>query len=377
MIDNISLLKEGARSREYLAEKAGKRFVLKAPLTGSPEDLESLRREWEMSIGLSHPGLACCYTWEDESPVGPCIVQELVDGRPLSEYLGEGHSLDERKRVFEQLLSVLTYLHRKGIVYNGISPSNILISKADDAVKLVGLDNADDDSHVAVKSLDSVRGYASPELMSGKLTDARSDIWSVGALMKDLFQGRYGSIARRCMQSRPSSRYASVEALEKSWKNHGRPLRILFCVLFICALGVLIWSYINNWQRLQSLSRNSSAWETQLHEARHELDSLKRLESEKETALTQAKDEVDNWYATAIPEFREKLSAAVSSEEVYTVWAELLNKSNAIDAEIPSKAPESVRLAVREYTIQRHNDIFPTLQEELNAKLQTFQTEPY
>ena len=58
---------------------------------------------------------------------------------------------------------------------------------------------------------------------------------------------------------------------------------------------------------------------------------------------------------------------------MYTAWAELLNKANANDADIPSKAPESVRPAVRDYTIQRHNDIFPTLQEELNAKLQTLE----
>ena len=229
------MLKEGAHSRVYLTEKKGKRLILKAPL--SEEDLELLKREWEMSVGLSHPGLANVYMWEDASPVGPCIVEEYVEGRTLAEYLGEGHSLDERKQVFEQLLSVLSYLHKKGVVHNGISPSNILITKENDAVKLLDLNNADDDAHVAEKSLDSVRGYASPELMSGKLTDARSDIWSIGAVMKDLFQGRYGGIVRRCMQSRPSARYASVAALEKAWKGSGRPIKTILYVLLACALG--------------------------------------------------------------------------------------------------------------------------------------------
>lgn len=375
MSDTISLLKEGAHSRVYLAEKKGKRLILKAPL--SEEDLELLKREWEMSVGLSHPGLANVYMWEDASPVGPCIVEEYVEGRTLAEYLGEGHSLDERKQVFEQLLSVLSYLHKKGVVHNGISPSNILITKENDAVKLLDLDNADDDAHVAEKSLDSVRGYASPELMSGKLTDARSDIWSIGAVMKDLFQGRYGGIVRRCMQSRPSARYASVAALEKAWKGSGRPLKTILYVLLACALGLLVWSYINNWQRLDALSRSNSARETQLQTARHELDSLKRIEFEKEEALTKAKDEVDNWYVAAIPEFREALTAAKTPEDVYAAWALLLNKANTVNVDIPAKAPESVRPAVREYTIQRYNDIFPTLQEEMNAKLQTFPSEQY
>lgn len=66
--DTISLLKEGTHSRVYLTEKKGKRFILKAPLTSSEEDLELLKREWEMSVGLSHPGLANVYMWEDNSP---------------------------------------------------------------------------------------------------------------------------------------------------------------------------------------------------------------------------------------------------------------------------------------------------------------------
>lgn len=375
--DTISLLKEGTHSRVYLTEKKGKRFILKAPLTSSEEDLELLKREWEMSAGLSHPGLANVYMWEDNSPVGPCIVEECMEGRTLAEYLAEGHSKDERKRVFEQLLAVVSYLHKKGVVHNGIAPSNILITKENDAVKLVDLDNADDDSHVAAKSLDSVRGYASPELMSGKLTDARSDIWSIGAIMKDLFPGRYSGIARRCMQSRPSARYASVAALEKAWKGSGRPLKTILYVLLACALGLLLWSYITNWQRMDALSRTNSDRESQLQTARHELDSLKRLEFEKEAALTKSKDEVDNWYVEAIPEFREALTAAKTPEDVYAAWALLLNKANTVNVDIPAKAPEAVRPAVREYTIQRYNDIFPSLQEEMNAKLQTFPSEQY
>ena len=68
----VSVLKDGANGRIFLAEKEGKRFILKAPATDSGRAIERLRREWELSIGLSHPGLAYVFTWEEDSPVGPC-----------------------------------------------------------------------------------------------------------------------------------------------------------------------------------------------------------------------------------------------------------------------------------------------------------------
>ena len=370
----LSVLKEGAHSRVFLAEKAGKRFVLKAPLTDGGQDLEQLRREWEMSIGLSHPGLGYVFTWEESSPVGPCLVQEWIDGRSLAEYLGEGHPMGERKRVFGQLLSVMSYLHRKGVVHNDLSPANILISRADDAVKIIDLGYADDDVHASSKALGGTRGYASPELMDGRVTDARSDIWTIGALMRDIFPGKYGRIVRKCMSSRPASRYQSVEALEKDWLGYWRPLMVALSVLFAGGLVVFVWSYINTEKRLTVVSRSNSAREAELNTALQQLDSL-RLEKEvQEHALSQAKDEVDAWYDTAIPEFREQLAAATTEQDVLTAWASLANKASKLTSEFPSRTPESIRPAVRDYTIQRYNDIFPSLQQEMNSRLLELQS---
>ena len=369
----LSLLKEGTHSRVYLAEKAGKRFVLKAPLTDEGQDLAQLRREWELSIALSHPGLGYVFTWEEASPVGPCLVQEWVDGRSLAEYLGEGHSLSQRKRVFRQLLFVLSYLHRKGVVHNDLSPANILITRSDDAVKIIDLGYADDDVHVSSKAIGGTRGYASPELMAGKITDARSDIWTLGALMRDIFPGKYRRIARKCQMTRPASRYQSVDALEKDWCGYWRPLKLAMAALFICGLGAFVWSYINTEKTLQAVSRSNSAKQAELASALHQLDSLRLEKEAQEIELSKAKDEVDNWYSTAVPEFREKLADANTPEDVYAAWITLASTTSALNNDLPSRTPESVRPAVRDYAIQRYNDIFPSLQEEMNARLQELQ----
>ena len=346
----LSLLKEGTHSRVFLAEKEGKRFVLKTPASDGAEDIELLRREWEMSIGLTHPGLSYVFTWEPSSPVGPCMVQEWVDGRSLTDYLTEKPSASSRKRVFGQLLEVVSYMHRKGVMHNDLSPTNILISRADDTVKIIDLGYADDDVHITLKSLGGTRGYASPELLNGGLVDARSDIWTLGALLRDIFPGRYRRIVRRCMRENPAHRYASVDALLRAWTGYWRPLWVAVFVLLACAIGALTWSDIN---------------------VRSELDERKKVEAETADALSAAKAEVDVWYATAVPAFRQKLATASTAEEVNAAWLELVEKTSAINSDIPSRAPETVRAAVREYTIQLYYDTFPALQEEMASRLGT------
>jgi len=348
----LSLLKEGAHSRVFLAEKEGKRFVLKAPASDGGRNLDLLRREWEMSVGLSHPGLRYVFTWEPESPVGPCIVQEWVDGRNLTAFLAEKPSLASRKRMFGQLLDVVSYLHKKGVMHNDLSPANVLITRSDDAVKIIDLGYADDDAHVSVKSLGGTRGYASPALLNGDAVDARSDVWTLGALMQEIFPGRYGRVVRRCLSERPDRRYCSVDDLRKAWEGYWWPLWISLAVLFVFGLGMFAWSYVGT---------------------RAALDARNKAEMELSDALSAAKAEVDAWYDTAVPAFRSAIAAASSADEVNAAWTDLLGQITTLNADIPSRTPESVRPALRDYTIQRYYDTFPSLQQALASRLDELQ----
>ena len=365
----VSVLKDGANGRIFLAEKEGKRFILKAPATDSGQAVERLRREWELSIGLSHPGLAYVFTWEEDSPVGPCLVQEWVDGRTLDAFLQENPSLPARKRVFEQLLDVLSYLHRKGVIHNDLSPANILISKTDNAVKIIDLGFADDDGHFYTKGLGGTRGYASPELLAGTPTDARSDIWTVGVLMQALFPHRYGRIVRRCMQVSPAKRYASIDALAKAWKNYWRPLQISLGALTVLALGLLIAALAVSRHRFEVLNKNRAQESEALLEATRQLDSLKKEEEARERALSAAKAEVDAWYAREIPIFRKALKNARSQKDVSDAWIVFVDKIKVVNFDIPDRAPESVRPVLRDYIIQRYNDTVLPVNQEMNERL--------
>ncbi len=335
----LAALREG---RLYLAERAGKRFVLKT--AAGARGMELLKREYELSTGLSHPSLAYVFTYEEGSPVGPCIVQEYVDGRSLGEWLAEKPSAKERRRVFGELLSVMAYLHKKGIVHNDLSPENILITRTDNALKLIDLGFADSDTWTQ-KALGGTRGYASPELIAGECVDARSDIYSIGALMRDLFPGRYGRMAHRCMRKEPERRYQSVGALERAWAGRRLPLQIAVGAVVACLLA---WPYFRS-PKVEIVEVDSMT----LHEA----------------ALSEAKAEVDAVFERALPAFRKALRAATSPQQVNDAWLALTDTLRKVNFDIPEATPEAVRPQLRDYVIQRNNAVLPKLGEEMTARM--------
>ncbi len=321
----LSTIREG---RLFLAEKAGKRFILKTS-DGSAKGLEMLKREYELSIGLQHPGLAYVFGYEEVSPAGPCIVQEFVDGETLAEWLTHRPSVKERRRILHELLAVVGYLHQKGIVHNDLKPDNILIARSGGALKLIDLGFADDDTHTQ-KALGGTRGYASPELLAGRKVDARSDIWSIGKLLQDIFPGRYRRVVRRCLRENPQQRYASAKEVDAAVRRYHWPLWLAAAAVVV--VGIVFYSLTPD-----------------------ELD--------------RAKADVDAWYATEVPAFRQALQDASSPSDVYAAWAALAENAAVINQEIPDRLPESARPALRDYLFARYNETFPALQQEMTERV--------
>lgn len=325
----VSELKEG---RLYLAEKAGKRFVLKTS-DGTARGLEKLKREYELSIGLSHPGLAYVFTYEQQSPVGPCMVQEFVDGETLGAWLGHHPSAKERRRIVAELFSVTAYLHRKGIVHNDLKPENILIGRSGGAVKLLDFGFADDDTHLD-KALGGTRSYASPELLAGRAVDARSDVYSLGLILRELFPGRYRCLVGRCLRQEPGSRFASAGEVEKAWKRRRLPMWMALALALGLALGGLLYAYIGP-----------------------------------QIALSAAKAEVDAWYTEEIPAFRQALREATDRDQVNAAWLQFCERLSILNNDIPARTPEAIRPALRDYIISHYNDVFPAISEEMTARM--------
>ena len=223
----------------YRVRKAGKYFIIKTPKDNSGSSLAMLQREYELSIGLQHPNVVNVFTYETSTVVGPGIVMEYVDGRTLEQFLAENPTPAMRCRVFEQLLQAVAYIHRSGLVHNDIKPENILITRSDNDVKLIDFGLSDNDAYYLARMLGCTKRYASPELLAReKEIDARSDIYSLGVVMKEIFGNRYSRISSRCLYSQKEKRYANAEELLSAFKHRGRPLKVAM-VLFVAILVLL------------------------------------------------------------------------------------------------------------------------------------------
>ena len=242
---DFKLLKTTANATLYLALKAGKRFLIKTTKDNTEQQSKMLYREYQLSIGCDHPHLVHIYTVEEGLPFGTGLVMEYIEGRTLKEYLAEKPSKKERERIFSELLSAVGYLHKRGIIHNDLKPENILITHADNTLKLIDFGLADSDAEYAMRTLGCTPRYASPELQArAGAIDARSDIFSVGVLMREMLGS--SSISARCTKANPERRYANIEALQRAWRNRKRPQRVLLGVVaaVIFVLPFILFGHI-------------------------------------------------------------------------------------------------------------------------------------
>ena len=245
--DSVSfkLLKTTASSKLWRMSRDGKYFLVKTTLDNSEHQLKMLRREYELSIGCDNPHIVHVFTYEYGIHEGDGIVMEYIEGRTLREYLSEKQSLASRQRIFQELLSAVNYLHQRGVIHNDLKPENILITRADDTLKIIDFGLADKDAFYVWKTLGCTLEYASPELRNqSKDIDARSDIYSIGMIMREIFDGRYSHIIKRCCKENSKQRYSDVSELLKSWQGRNRIWKWLamFCVLVAIAVPTFLYT---------------------------------------------------------------------------------------------------------------------------------------
>ena len=206
----------------------------------SAEHLARLRREYrilEQLYGNEH--VVRCVGWREDAKVGPCIVMEYVDGETLTDYLKTNPSNKEKKRVLNELLDALAYIHKHQIVHNDLKPGNILITRNGRNVKLIDFGYADSDSHLD-KATGGTKAFAAPELTRRETTSVASDIYSLGFIIKLLFPNRYGWVVRKCQRKEAAKRYHRISEIGKAiWR---REIGIwLALVALAMALIVLGW----------------------------------------------------------------------------------------------------------------------------------------
>src|SRR5262245_24878465 len=152
---------------------------------------ERFESEARAVAALNHPHICTLFD------VGPdYLVMEYIEGKPVSGAL----PLDEALRLGIQIADALDTAHRKGIVHRDLKPANILLTKS--GVKLLDFGLAkmdqkrgpigDETVTQALTKEGSIVGtlqYMSPEQLQGKEVDARTDLFSFGAVLYELVTG--------------------------------------------------------------------------------------------------------------------------------------------------------------------------------------------
>ncbi|MBA2259610.1 MAG: protein kinase, partial [Acidobacteria bacterium] len=211
-ISHYSILRalgSGGMGIVYEAEdtQLGRRVALKflpAALSSDPASLERFQREARAASALNHPHICTVYAieqWENQH----FIAMELLEGETLAQRLGTGRiEAAPLIDIAVQIADALESAHAKGIVHRDIKPANIFIN-ARAQVKLLdfGLAKYSSSAEMNVPAATQTSNdltlpgttmgtvaYMSPEQARGQLTDARTDLFSLGTVLYQMAAGK-------------------------------------------------------------------------------------------------------------------------------------------------------------------------------------------
>ncbi len=200
----VSSLGEGGMGQVYLAadtrlDRQVALKVLREELAGQAAARERFLREAKLASSLSHPNITHIYEIGEAAGVS-FLVMEYVTGEPLNRRVARGAiAASEAVGIGAQVADALDAAHAKSIVHRDIKPANILIGARGHVkvldfglAKLQANPGALDETQLLTRegAMLGTVNYMSPEQALGEETDARSDIFSLGAVLYEMCTGR-------------------------------------------------------------------------------------------------------------------------------------------------------------------------------------------
>ena len=207
----VGLLGAGGMGQVYQARdsRLNRLVALKVLSSAFGADAERRRRfvqEAQLASSLQHPNIVTVF---DIGAAGELdyLAMELVRGRPLADVIpADGLPLADALRYGSQIVDALAAAHGAGIVHRDLKPGNIMVT-GEGRIKILdfglatlveqGLMDANDETRVLANLVQTGTGtilgtvaYMSPEQAEGKTVDARSDLFSFGAILYEMVSGR-------------------------------------------------------------------------------------------------------------------------------------------------------------------------------------------
>jgi len=194
---------------------------------------ERFEQEARAVAALNHPNICQIHD------VGPdYLVLEYIEGQPLLGPL----ALQEAIRLAIQIASALEEAHGRGILHRDLKPANILVTTKGTA-KLLDFGLAKpmagtDATRTLEGTISGTPAYMAPEQIEGKPCDARSDVFSFGAVLYEMLAGKrafdgmaavlrddpkpppaLGSIVLRCLAKQPGQRFQTIAEVKAALES--------------------------------------------------------------------------------------------------------------------------------------------------------------
>jgi eukaryotic-like serine/threonine-protein kinase len=208
----VRLLGKGGMGEVHLAEdtRLGRRVALKTLGSGPAADQSGVRRflrEARTAAGLSHPNIVPIFEvgeWQGWH----YIAMEYVQGETLRERINRGAAgWEEGLRIAREVTGALAAAHAAGVIHRDIKPENVMLTLEGqaklldfglaryDPMRTASGDDSAGENEITRTELTEPGAfvgtlkYMSPEQLSGGAVDARSDIFSLGVLLYEMFAG--------------------------------------------------------------------------------------------------------------------------------------------------------------------------------------------
>jgi Tol biopolymer transport system component len=179
--------------------------ILPGGVAGDVDRLHRFEQEARAAAALSHPNILAVYDVGTHGGA-PYIVSEVLEGATLRDLLNDGPIAPKKCAEYAvQVCQGLAAAHEKGIVHRDLKPENLFVT-SDGRVKILdfGIAKLSEPAPVAADGgtlptraagtrpgvVMGTVGYMSPEQVRGEAADPRSDIFSFGAVLYELFASR-------------------------------------------------------------------------------------------------------------------------------------------------------------------------------------------
>ncbi len=161
-------------------------------LTHIPDVKERFMREAQAAAALDHPNICTVYEF-DEDEEKTFISMAYIEGQSLKKKIeSDPLELDEAIRIALQVAEGLRKAHKSGVVHRDIKSANIMVTEEDQAkIMDFGLARIAGGTLVTKEGITmGTIAYMSPEQARGEEVDHRTDIWSFGVVLYEMFSGQ-------------------------------------------------------------------------------------------------------------------------------------------------------------------------------------------